>query len=217
MPAIRGGYIEFERPEYERPEWAGRPVDPGWGVPEGGAPGHLPGYPGHIPDHGFDPNYPDHSLPGEQPGTPPHLPDDQIVLAMHIPGRGWKHKMFPMPTGRPGQGLPPQRPGIGGGPIYPEGPEVQPPHPGQGLPGRPEYPSQRPPYQPPAGGIGGRPPDTRPPPPVAGQPLPRPPVTPPAGGIGGRPPDTRPPGLHPDQNLPEPQPPGQPPLGTLPG
>ena len=196
MPAIKGGYIEFERPEWER--WQ-RPVDPGWGVSEGGAPGQLPSYPGLAPDHGFNPDYPDHSLPGEQPGAPGHLPDDQIVLAMHIPGRGWKHKMFPMPEHRPDQGLPPQRPGIGGGPIYP------PDYPGQGLPGRPEYPSQRPPYQPPAGGIGGRPPDSRPQPPVAGQPLPRPPVTPPAGGIGGTPPPR-----------PEPQPPGQPPLGTLP-
>lgn len=116
-----------------RDRW-GRPVDPGYGVDEGGGPGQGlpgdewdgdPGY-GHeeggSPDHGFNPDYPSH-------GFPP----------------GWGR---PGGGGHPSQGLPGGRPGGGGSagqlPIWPMGPE-------HGLPPVPGHPL--PPTDPPPGTI----------------------------------------------------------------
>jgi len=115
------------------------------------------------------------------PGTiwPPLPPDAGIpegkalVLAALISSTGhhvMRYIVVDVPEGSggyPDQGLP------GEGEESPEHPEVQPPRPGQ----RPPQPGQglpRPPVQ-------GRPPQP-------GQPLPRPPGQPPAGGVGGRPP-----------------------------
>jgi hypothetical protein len=107
MPAIVGGYIEFERPG------GGRPVDPSWGVGEG------------RPDHGFNPDYPSQGLPGRP----------------EYPSQGPVRPPYP---GRPGQGLPypgrPVDPGYG----HPEGGA-----PGQGLPDYPAHlPSPQPPLHP---------------------------------------------------------------------
>ena len=102
-----------------RPEWGGRPVDPGWGIEEGGAPGQgLPG----------EPEYPDQGLPG-RPGYPGR------------PGHGLPRPPRPvdpdwgLPEGSaPGQGLP----------GFPEYPDQGLPGWG-GFPGRPGHPLPRPP------------------------------------------------------------------------
>ena len=180
------------RPEYpsQRPPWQmppgrpdqglpypGRPVDPGWGVGEAGPDQGLPVYP-------LEPEEPPGGegeagqLPSHPPGTiwPPLPPGagfhGKAVLGCYCYYNGKMNHHFVVVTLPE---VPPQRPG---GPVdpgwgIPEGGG----RPDQGLPGRPEYPSQRPLPSPP-----GRPP------PVAGQPLPRPPMAPPAGGVGGTPP-----------------------------
>jgi hypothetical protein len=170
------------------PSRPGRPVDPGYGVegPDGGdeEAGQLPVWPldPEHPDVGLPP-VAGQPLPpiDPPPGTiwPPLPPDAGIpegkalVLAALISSTGhhvMRYIVVDVPEGSggyPDQGLP------GEGEESPEHPEVQPPRPGQ----RPPQPGQglpRPPVQ-------GRPPQP-------GQPLPRPPGQPPAGGVGGRPP-----------------------------
>jgi hypothetical protein len=227
MPAIRGGYIEFERPEWERPE-SGRPDQgfnpdhPGQGLPGGGYPGR-PGQgparppwegggerPGHQParpggGRPVDPGY------GVEEGGAGQLPIFPLEPGQGLPGGEHPGQGLPGAGGEhPGQGLPSEPgtiwPPLPGGPgfhgkavlgcyAYYNGkmnhhfvvvtiPEVSPErpsrptdpgygvdegaHPGQGLPGQ-----GRPPQ---AGQLPGRPGA----PPQPGQPLPRPP----AGGPG---------------------------------
>jgi hypothetical protein len=154
---------------WPRPPGGGLPVDPDWGVSEGGE------HPDHgLPIYPVDPEHPDNVLPevpGEPPpevdpppGTiwpplPPEIPAGKAIALVGITGVGFRYVVIDIPQ-------------------HPEGPEVEPPdsghHPDQGLPGRPGVPPR--PGQPPSR------------PPQPGQPLPRPPVQPPAGGVGGRPP-----------------------------
>jgi hypothetical protein len=128
----RSGYLAYITPVDRQ----GRPVDPDWGVDEGGYPDHeLPGL-GEHPDHGLPPGWggfpghPDQGLPGQRP---PHVGN-------RPPGSGGRPP-------RPGQGLPrPGRPvdpgyGVGSGehpghlPVWPIGPDQGlPPVPGQPLP-----------------------------------------------------------------------------------
>jgi hypothetical protein len=79
----------------DRPELPGGPVDPDWGVDEGGYPDQgLPGRPGR-------PEYPGQPLPPNYPGRPGQ--------GLPWPGRpvdpGWG-----VEEGRPDQGLPPLEP-----------------------------------------------------------------------------------------------------------
>lgn len=141
MPAIKGGYIEFERPEYDRPS---RPVDPGWGVegpvdpgygrPGGGRPGQLPSYGERPVDPGFG-NWPARPVdpgwgvgeagPGQLPVFPSHGTPGQLPILPDKP---------PKPPGGENK---PVYPGGGAGqlPVFPATPEHPlPPYPGQPLP-----------------------------------------------------------------------------------
>jgi hypothetical protein len=120
-------YIRFvERPHFD---WAGRPVDPDYGVEEGVDPGW--GYPGA-------PVYPDQGLPGRPPhvgnrppGSWPGRPDQGLPWPGRPvdPGWGWGGGE------RPDQGLPGRPPHVGGGPARPPlPPHVWPRPPGGGLP-----------------------------------------------------------------------------------
>jgi hypothetical protein len=161
------------------PARPGRPTDPGYGVEEGtGEAGQLPVWP-VDPSHPIAPPQPGEPLPpvDPPPGTvwpplPPGAPTGKALAMVWIQGVGMRYVVITIGSETdPDYGVDEGEPG---------GPEVQPPHPGQGLPGRPERPP-----------VAGQPlPPQRPgmPPPQPGQPLPRPPVTPPAGGAGGRPP-----------------------------
>ena len=224
MPAIKGGYIEFEVPSWERPS---RPTDPGWGVDEGIGPGQgLPGEGGSAGNLPVFPLEPGQGLPGmpEGPGQglPPGetLPPGTIwpplegvhhgkcILGCYVvssTGRRTHHYTVVNIPERPDR---PVDPGWG----HPEGGR-----PGQGLPGGPEAPGQGLPGRPPSVGQPlPRPPVGYPPspgqplppqgrPPGAGQPLPRPPYQPPAGGVGGVPPQRPGPGHpeYPSQGNPE--------------
>lgn len=120
MPFV-SGFLRIKK-RFDR--W-GRPVDPDYGLEEGGPDqGFNPDY----PDQGFHPDYPDQGLPG-RPGRPPR------------PGQG----LPPSWSGRPGHL--PARPGR---PVDPGWGVDEGSAPGQGLPGgrpgRPEYPSHRPPW-----------------------------------------------------------------------
>lgn len=104
---VTGGYLEVESSGGGRPEWGG-PVDPGYGRPEGGRPGHeLPGFPG-------TPGHPGNRPPGSYPGRPGQglpsggRPDNSLPSGGHIP-------LWPL---GPGQGLPP----IAGHPLPPVDP-----------------------------------------------------------------------------------------------
>ena len=68
-----------------------RPVDPGWGVPGGGAPGQLPAYPDHHPDQGLPPTG--------------GLPLDKGIIAWWTHHRGWHHCVVDLPPHYPDQGL----------------------------------------------------------------------------------------------------------------
>jgi hypothetical protein len=159
------------------PARPGRPVDPDYGVEEGGE-----GDVGQLPVWPLDPEHPDVGLPpvagqplpptDPPPGTVwppldlPGVPEGKaIVLAALISSTGhhvMRYIVVDIPEGgQPDQGLPG------------EGEE----HPDQGLPGRPPQPGQGLPRPPVAG---------RPPQPGQGLPGQRP--QPPAGGIGGAPP-----------------------------
>ena len=122
-------YIRFvERPSFD---WQGRPVDPGYGVDEGG--------------------YPDQGLPG---GRPPHVgnrPPGSWEPPLH-PGQGLPHPGRPVDPGwgvEDGEG--PVDPGYGwGGGERPGNrpPGSRPPRPGHGLPTPPSvWP------KPPGGGL----------------------------------------------------------------
>ena len=166
----------------------GRPTDPGYGVDEGAEAGQLPVWPldPDKPEHGLPPT-PGHPLPplDPPPGTiwpplPPSVPPGKALVLVAISGVGYRYVVVTIPEHETDPDY-----GVDEG----EGPEVQPPQPGQPLPVPP-----------------GRPPS-------AGQPLPRPPVAgrPPQPGQP-LPPTGRPPA--PGQGLPV-TPPGRP--GTLPG
>jgi hypothetical protein len=96
----------------------GRPVDPGYGLPEGGGPDQ--GFNPDSPDQGFNPGSPGQGLPGN-PGHPGHLPSWAGGRPVD-PGYG-------VGVEHPDNGLPPLPPGIWGGgmpgqlPILPLGPD----------------------------------------------------------------------------------------------
>jgi hypothetical protein len=126
---------------WPKPPGGGLPVDPGWGV--GGRPGF-----GDRPDHGLPiwphvPGKPDNTLPpveGEgppptdpPPGTiwpplPPSVPEGKAIVLIAISGVGYRYAVITVPPPKPGQGLPPQRPGVPGAPDQglPQPPTAQP-------------------------------------------------------------------------------------------
>jgi hypothetical protein len=171
-----GDWSRPERPGNRPPgSWGGRPVDPGWGVdaPEGG--GEPPVYPidPENPDQGLPPMVPP-GLPELPPGAiwpplPPSIPPGKAIAVIYISGVGSRWAVIDVPE-RPQRPVDPDY-GVDEG----EQPETQPPRPGQGLP------------RPPTGGRPERPerPDL---PVRPGQGLPPTRPTPPAGGIGGTPP-----------------------------
>jgi hypothetical protein len=145
----------------------GRPVDPGYGVEGGGEAGQLPIFPlepGQGLPGGGGGEHPGQGLPAE-PGTIwPPLPGGpgfhgKAVLGCYAYYNGKMNHHFVVVT------IPEVSPERPGRPVDPGYGVDEGAHPGQGLP-----PGQ------------GRPPQ-------AGQPLPRPPIQPPAGGVGGTPPD----------------------------
>jgi hypothetical protein len=73
------------------------PADPGYGIGEGGHPGHdLPGVPGR-PDNGV-PVPPEMWPPQPPPPLPPNL-ESQIIVAVHRPGvTEWTVKAYPVPA-----------------------------------------------------------------------------------------------------------------------
>jgi hypothetical protein len=165
-----------ERPGNRPPgSWGGRPVDPGWGVEEGHPDQGLPVYPidPENPDQGLPPMVPP-GLPELPPGAiwpplPPSIPPGKALAVIYISGVGSRWAVIDVPE-RPERPVDPDY-GVDEG----EQPETQPPRPGQGLP------------RPPTGGRPERPerPDL---PVRPGQGLPPTRPTPPAGGIGGTPP-----------------------------
>jgi hypothetical protein len=101
LPGRPPGFWGGERPSWPgRPgqglPWPGRPVDPGWGVDEGGRPDQgLPGYPGR-PGHGLPrpphvwPRPPGGGLPvdpGWGVGAWPGRPDHGLPIWPSIPGK----------------------------------------------------------------------------------------------------------------------------------
>lgn len=156
MPRVKGGWLEFDsdrpgRPDQglpggSRPPGGGnRPVDPDWGIDEGGHPDQeLPGsggrpdnslpepppgiWPGPTPSHPIVPVPPDAP---DEPGTiwPPAPPNSsgKFWVVAGIPGHGWRYICIDISL-RPDQGLPP-------GQGHPDqGLPIQPGHPDQGLP-----------------------------------------------------------------------------------
>jgi hypothetical protein len=162
---------------WPRPPGGGLPVDPDWGVPEGG---HL--HPDHgLPIHPIDPSHPDNTLPDipgveplppdPPPGTvwpplPPDVPPGRALALVAIEGVGYRYVVIEIgerPVD-PDYGV--EGPDDGGEQPSPQPPRPGvPPRPGQGLPG------QRPP-------VAGQPlPPQRPgQPPQPGQGLPQPPT-----------------------------------------
>jgi hypothetical protein len=162
--------------------WPGRPVDPGWGVEEGGGGGES----GQLPVYPIDPEAPDQGLPPEvppglpelPPGTiwpplPPSVPTGKALAVVYISGVGARWAVIDIPE-RPERPVDPDY-GVDEG----EQPSPQPPRPGQ-RPPRPDQglPGQRPPRPdqglPPTGGRPPRPdqglPGQRPPRPDQGLP-----------------------------------------------
>lgn len=123
------------RPDNSLPR-PGRPVDPGYGMPEGGRPDQglppsagrpdnsLPGYgrpvdPGYgRPDIGW--GHPDNSLPGGRPGNHPsnpiYRPDISIENPIVIPPSGEIDNSLPGGAGTPDNSLPPS---AGNKPVEP--------------------------------------------------------------------------------------------------
>jgi hypothetical protein len=118
---VGGGHVDAGGPG-----WQGGPVDPGYGIGEGGRPGQdLPWGPGHPsggfpispghPSGGFpvDPARPDNSLPPGGTPVPPEISNglpppggdlgNQVVVAIYVPGKGWTGKSFPMAQPKPSQ------------------------------------------------------------------------------------------------------------------
>jgi hypothetical protein len=174
-------YVHFlEKPEWERP---GGPVDPGWGVDEGrpgqglpgfpGRPGHLPSRPGRPIDPGFGWGG------GERPGHLPSYGGRPIDPGYGVE-EGGEIGIWPVPPeggalpGVPGQPLPPVDPPPGT--IWPPLPPSIPAGKAVALVAISGVgyryvvitipPAGERPGVPPAGGIGGRPPQ-RPTPPGA--------------------------------------------------
>jgi hypothetical protein len=131
-------------------DWQGRPVDPGYGRPEGGAPDQgLPGGGGEIDNALPIPNPP----PG-QPGHLPSVPVGKPIIPSHPIVRWPPHGetdpdwgVTPTPNPPPGQ--------PGHLPTVPPGWPTIPSHPW--VPPRPVYPSH--PIHRPGGGWDGRPVD----------------------------------------------------------
>jgi hypothetical protein len=140
----------------------GRPVDPGYGIEEGGT-GQLPVWPvdPESPDQGLPPEVPP-GLPELPPGTvwpplPPSVPPGKALAVIYISGVGSRWAVLdipvrperpvdpdygidegdtpparPGPPLRPGQGLPPTGRPPTAGQPLP--PTGRPPRPDQGLP-----------------------------------------------------------------------------------
>jgi hypothetical protein len=110
------------------PAWGGRPVDPGWGVGDGGEVNPGPGEPGHLPwvPPGF-PVRPGQGLPPSFPGRPGHglpWPGRPVDPGFGNPegAFGPDHPIW-LPEGTPG--LPDQLPSLPPGQVYPPLPPSQ--------------------------------------------------------------------------------------------
>jgi|HubBroStandDraft_3_1064219.scaffolds.fasta_scaffold389748_2 hypothetical protein len=126
-------------PPPQRPGRPTRPTDPDYGIdegeipPPGGGAGQLPVWP-IGPDHGLPP-IAGQPLPpiNPPPGTvwpplPPSIPEGKTLVYAGIAGVGHRYIVIDVKPPKPGQGLPPSRPGR---------PEIDPPdpnYPDQGLP-----------------------------------------------------------------------------------
>jgi hypothetical protein len=131
---------------WPRPPGGGLPVDPDWGIPEGG---HL--HPDHgLPIHPIDPESPEQlpEVPGVEPlppdpppGTvwpplPPDVPGGKALALVAIEGVGYRYVVIEIDGARPDNELPsppPSRPPVAGQPL------PRPPgRPGQPLPPAPQ-------------------------------------------------------------------------------
>jgi hypothetical protein len=154
MPRVKGGWLEFdmssERPGQGlpggRPGGGNRPVDPDWGIDEGGRPDNeLPGG-GNRPDNTL-PEPPPGIWPGPTPShpivpVPPDAPDEpgtiwppapgnstgKFWVVAGIPGHGWRYVCIDISL-RPDNTLPGE-----GGEHPDQGLPIQPGRPDQGLP-----------------------------------------------------------------------------------